>query len=405
MATTASRKGEGTGASRRPDNRGTRPSMNLMLLIALAGIAILAVIAGCTTPSSPPVTGRVPLDQCANQTLTYVNQLLSAQGTTATLDSVAETNGMYRVDVSHLYGQVPLYVTRDCTLLFTDGEEMGAPQPRTTADACADRTLAYVNELLAGQGTASLVKVGEEHGIYQVTIFYQGRQIPLSASPDCALLFSEGLDLTAPPPTPTPTPEPVKTVRPAVDLYVMSFCPFGTQAEATMKPVEDLLGGKADFQIRYITTVTGTTISSVQSLHGAVEAEEDLRQICIQKHAPESIWTYLSRFNAECYPLELNLTGMAECSRNITSSLGIDQTGITACVTGTEGIDLLKTDEGSTEQYRATASPTLIINGVVYEGERTPEAYKQAICGSFTNPPPECATVLTSQQATVTGSC
>jgi predicted DsbA family dithiol-disulfide isomerase len=96
---------------------------------------------------------------------------------------------------------------------------------------------------------------------------------------------------------------------------------------------------------------------------------------------------------------------MRDCSQNVTASLGIDQNKITACATGTDGINLLKTDESLSITHDATASPTLIVNGVVYEGERTPEGYKQAICGSFTNPPPECATVLTSQQATVAGSC
>lgn len=406
MATTASRKGEGTGASRRTDDRGTRPSMKLMLLTALAGIAILAVIAGCTTPSSPPLTGGVPPDQCANQTLTYVNQLLSAQGTVATLASVTETNGMYRVNVSHLGGQIPLYVTRDCTLLFIEGMEMGAPLSGPTASACGDRTLSFVNDYLVSEGTAAiLVNVWEKHGIYQVNVSYQGQQIPLYTNPDCTLLFNEGLDITAPPPTPTPTPEPVKTDRPSVDLYVMSFCPYGTQAEATMKPVVDLLGKKADIRLRYITTVTGTSVSSVRSLHGAVEVEEDLRQICIQTHAPTNIWAYLTRFNAECYPLTQNASVMRDCSQNVTASLGIDQNKITACATGTDGINLLKTDESLSITHDATASPTLIVNGVVYEGERTPEGYKQAICGSFTNPPPECATVLTSQQATVAGSC
>jgi len=407
MAQTGPRAQKGTGTPRpMHDAMRSRAAVDPIVLIVIAAIAVLAVVVILMTSASPPpVVGGVPPDQCANQTLTYVNQLLSAQGTVATLASVTETNGMYRVNVSHLYGQVPLYVTRDCTLLFNDGEEMGAPQPGTTADACADRTLAYVNELLAGQGTASLVKVGEEHGIYLVTIFYQGRQIPLSTSPDCALLFSDGLDITAPPPTPTPTPEPVKTDRPSVDLYIMSFCPYGTQAEATMKPVVDLLGKKADIRLRYITTVTGTSVSSVRSLHGAVEVEEDLRQVCIQTHAPTNIWAYLTRFNAECYPLTQNATVMRDCSQNVTASLGIDGGKIQTCATGTEGIGLLATDEESASENDATASPTLIINGVVYEGERTPEAYKQAICGSFTNPPPECATVLTSQQATVAGSC
>jgi len=262
-----------------------------------------------------------------------------------------------------------------------------------------------VNELLAGQGTATLGNVKEQHGMYQVNVSYQGEEIPLYSSPDCSMLFNEGLDITVPPPTPTPTPEPVKTDRPSVDLYVMSFCPYGTQAEATMKPVADLLGKKADIHLRYITTVTGNNVTSVYSLHGAVEVEEDLRQVCIQKHAPQNLWAYLTRFNAECYPLAQNTTDMLKCSQNITASQGIDGVKIQTCATGTEGIGLLKTDEGSAIANDATASPTLLINGVEYSGSRTPESYKEAICGSFTTLPADCSTVLSSQQAAVAGSC
>ncbi|MDD1652343.1 MAG: DsbA family protein, partial [Methanomicrobiales archaeon] len=350
------------------------------------------------------------LEQCGNQTLTYVNQMLASQGTVATLESVSEVKGMYQVNVTHRGGVIPLYVTRDCSFVFSQqGWEIGAPMSAPTANACGERTVTFVNEYLTGGGTAvTLANVLERHGMYQVNITYEGEQFPLYATVDCSLLFNimgDGLDMSVPPPTPTPTPEPVKTDRPTVDLYVMSFCPYGTQAEGTLKPVVDLLGEKADFRIRYITTVTGTNLSSVRSLHGAVEAEEDLRQICIQKQAPGNFWTYLARFNAECYPLGLDQAGIAECSRNITSSLGIDEKKVTACVTGTGGIDLLKTDEGASEEHNATASPTLIVNGVEYGGDRTPEAYKQAVCRSFTNPPAECATVLSSQTVTATGSC
>ena len=410
MAKTKSKTGEATGASKKPESGGTRLPIDPIILIVIAAIAILAVVVIFMTASSPPPVTGVSSEECGNRTLAYVNQLLASQGTVATLVSVDDKNGMYQVNVSPQGGQIPLYVTRDCTLLFSQvGWEMGAPQSGSTATACGDRTVSFVNDYLVGEGTAAtLANVREQHGMFQVNVSYQGEEFPLYATLDCSLLFNimnDGLDMTAPLPTPTPTPEPVKTDRPTVDLYVMSFCPYGTQAEATMKPVVDLLGKKADIHLRYITSVTGTNVTSVRSLHGAVEVEEDLRQVCIQKHAPQNLWAYLTRFNAECYPLTQNTTDMLKCSQNITASLGIDGVKIQTCATGTEGIGLLKTDEESATEDGATASPTLLINGVEYSGSRTPESYKEAICGSFTTLPADCSTVLSSQQAAVAGSC
>lgn len=139
------------------------------------------------------------------------------------------------------------------------------PVPAVSAQRCGDQTLSYVNQNLATAGTAAtLDTVVELHGMYQVTVAYQGQQIPLYATTDCTLLFMESMDMAAtatgsPTAAPTPAATPVMTDRPVVDLYVMSYCPYGTQAETAMKPVADLLGTKADIRVRFISSVGGTT--------------------------------------------------------------------------------------------------------------------------------------------------
>lgn len=199
---------------------------------------------------------------------------------------------------------------------------------------------------------------------------------------------------------------PVKSARPAVDLYVMAFCPYGTQAETVMKPVVVLLGSKADIRLRYITTVTGTTADSVNSLHGSAEAQEDLRQICIQKYYPEKLWTYIARFNEACYPASGNTETQKVCWMNASTEAGIDLAKIAACASSPEGISLLKGDKADSNKNGASGSPTFIINGVTYSGARTPEAYNPAICNSFENAPAECNTMLSTTQATnAAGGC
>ena len=85
---------------------------------------------------------------------------------------------------------------------------------------------------------------------------------------------------------------------------------------------------------------------------------------------------------------------------------GINTAQIETCASGSQGIALLKTDESDANQNGAMGSPTLIINGVTYNGARTPEAYKEAICNSFTTAPAECNTTLSgSQGATASAGC
>jgi hypothetical protein len=185
----------------------------------------------------------------------------------------------------------------------------------------------------------------------------------------------------------------------------MSFCPYGTQAESIMSPVVDLLKSKTDIRIRYITTITGSTTDSVKSLHGMPEAKEDLQQICINKYYPEKFWAYLNTFNNACYPSWSNATLLASCRKNTTAALSMDSTKIDACADGAEGLALLRADEADSAKDHAAASPMLFINGVLYSGTRTPEAYKQAICKSFGTAPAECSTVLSASASSATGKC
>jgi hypothetical protein len=275
---------------------------------------------------------------------------------------------------------------------------------------CGAKTIAYVNSNLVQQGaSAQLVSTTEEQGLYKLKITYQSQEGTLYTTKDCTLLFTSALNMTTASgvqQAPQATPVPVKSARPVADLYVMSFCPYGTQAETVMGPVVDLLKSKADIRIRYITTISGTTVDSVDSLHGPAEAKEDLRQICINKYYPDKFWAYLSTFNSACYPSWQNAAALVSCEKNTTATLSIDSAKIDACAQGAEGLALLKTDETASAKDGATASPMLFINGVQYSGARTPEAFKQAICNSFETAPAECNTTLSSASATgSTGGC
>jgi len=279
------------------------------------------------------------------------------------------------------------------------------------AQICADKTLNFINNNLVSPGTsATLTSVTEKRGIYEMQVSYAGRDMMIFTTRDCSSLFTSRIDMTGTAgsgtvPVQTAAP-PIKTERPVVDLYVMAFCPGGTYAGNVMKPVAALLGSKADIRVRYLTTSTGTTGASVQSLHGMSEVKEDLRQICILNKNPEKFWEYLGKFNDACYPQYQNAALLDACQVNVTLAAGIDSKIIETCASGKEGFALLRADEALSYKDGASSSPTLIINGQEYRGTRTPDAYKQAICDRFVTPPAECSTILPPLSGTaVSGVC
>jgi len=319
-------------------------------IILLAGIFLITGNAG-GTPAVPP-------NECGAAAITYYNSNLAQANSTISLVSVNEKNGMYQIVVNAQAQNGYFYATKDCSLLMTRFYNM------------------------KGNATPT---------------------ISSSITP-----VSSPKPVTSPKPTtsPTPVPEPVKSARPSVELFVMSFCPFGVQAENAMDPVVGLLGTKADFTVRFIASVQGTTVDSVKSLHGLTEAKEDLRQLCIAKYYPQALWPYLMDVNTQCYPVYKNATQIEFCQKNATATRGIDNQKIEACASGSEGLALLSADEVITKNLKITGSPTILINGQKYVGQRTAEAYKQGICARFDTPPAECSVNLTDLTVAASyGSC
>ncbi len=173
----------------------------------------------------------------------------------------------------------------------------------------------------------------------------------------------------------------VKTDKPAVEVFVMSYCPYGTQIEKGLLPVVKTLGDKADIQIKFVS----------YTMHGEKEFTENLLQYCINKEQPTKFWPYL-----ECF---LKEGTSADCLQTV----GVDQAKTTACVTATtneyklvaSGTDFPIYKEANLK-YGVQGSPTLIVNGVEANSGRSAAALLKTVCGAFNTPPAECSTVLDS---------
>jgi len=347
------------------------------------------------------ITGKITMaltsNEVADKTIDYINKyLLQGQGT-ATLTSVQEVNGLYNLKFNIADKSYDSYVTMDGKLLFPSVNEITGIPENPTEEQILNKVIDYINnELLNGQGTAKLISHTEVEGLYNLKLDISGRQYDSYLTKDGKLLFASVVDMTQTPQTTIQpeTFEPKKTDKPVAQLYVMSFCPYGIQAEKAMKPVVDMLGSKVTIEPHFIVSVSGSTVNS---LHGEYEANEDMRQACIWKnYGQATFWTYVDYLNNNC-----NKGNLDTCWKDAAKSTNIDTTKIENCV-NTDGLTLMKAETALTTQNSVSGSPTLIINGATYNGARTADAYKQAICSAFITPPSECGSTTTTSPVTTT---
>jgi glutaredoxin len=288
--------------------------------------------------------------------------------------------------------------------------------PTISAEEAANRAINYINKyLLRGQGTARLISIEEENNLYHAKLSIAGRTYDSYITMDGKLLFPSAIDLTETPEVPEET-QPTGAFdapdreKPNVKFFVMSYCPFGNQAEKGLEPVFRLLGDKVEWEPHYViysNYASGYPDYCLDeenrycSMHGIQELNEDVRELCMWKYIDHDLWwDFLMKVNDEC-----NSRNVDTCWEPIAKDLGIDTDQIKTCQEN-EAIELLAKEVELNQKYGVRGSPTVFINDQQYNGARTPEAYKQAICSGFISPPDECSEVLSGSAAsTPTGGC
>lgn len=274
-------------------------------------------------------------------------------------------------------------------------------------EQCSGRVKTYIENILPG-ADVDISDVKEDNGLYkmdiEITMQGQSQKIVSYATMDGKLLFPSAIDLEKVPEPSQPSEfDAPDREKPTIELFVMSFCPYGVQAENAMKPVVDLFGDKIDVRVRFIANA-GDTINSSQSLHGINEVMEDLRQLCVMKYYPDKYWDYLMEINNNCYSLYRDSAALDRCWKDAANKFGIDIAKIESSL-ATDGLALLKEDKTIADGYGVSGSPTLIINGEEYYGTRSSEAFKSAICSGFTSPPSECSEALSNSSSAPSGGC
>lgn len=239
----------------------------------------------------------------------------------------------------------------------------------------AENLISFINS--QGGPAAELVSVEEKDGFYEVTVKYDGEDIPVLVTMDGKQLVSQTIPLTGNAVSDTqsqPQQEIPKSLKPKVELFVMSYCPYGTQMEKGILPVLDELGSWIDADIKFVHYV----------MHGDEETEENFRQICIREEQGTKFNAYL-----QCI---LNSTSVYDPANQTQCMIntGINTATIDSCMKErAEGY--YQSDSALSQQYGVQGSPTLVINGVIAESGRSPAAILNTICQAFENVPPQCS--------------
>ena len=252
-----------------------------------------------------------------------------------------------------------------------------------SADSAANSVVSFINNNPNLQSQVTLAKSEKDGQLYKVTLNYQGQEVPLYATLDGKFLVSSIVPLSAdanstgagqnPPPTPTPPADVPKSAKPKVELFIMSYCPYGTQMEKAILPVVSALKNKIDFKLEF-THFT---------LHGEKEDTENFRQICIREEQGTKFLPYL-----QCILNSTNPSGPADvnlCMKN----LKIDTAKVDSCMKD-KVAGYYKIDSDLSQKYGVQGSPTLVINGVQADSARSPDAILKTICAAFNTAPSEC---------------
>lgn len=262
----------------------------------------------------------------------------------------------------------------------------------------------FVEKNLVQPGTKiEVTGVSLEGGLYKVSFTVAKQDVDTYITKDGTKFFPEAIDIaeaekkTAEMKNGTEAKNNVpvpKTDVPEVDLFVMSYCPYGTQAEKGILPVLETLGNKIKFKLRFVDYI----------MHDKKEIDENLRQYCIQKGQPAKLAGYLKCFLKKGEGTESDcMTSMGISAAQVTSCVALTDTQFKI----TDGYNdkskwkggkypAFGVDAEDVQKYGVGGSPSLVINGQKTDSERDPASILKTICGAFNNSPAECEKELSS---------
>jgi hypothetical protein len=264
-----------------------------------------------------------------------------------------------------------------------------------SADVAGERLI----EFASSQGAdATLVGVNDNGEFYEVIVSINGQNLPLYVTKD-GEFFTQALipltgDVVNQQQQQQPSIEVPKSDKPEVELYVFTYCPYGTQAEKGIVPVLKLLGDKIDFKLRQVGAMHDPRGCSGTACYESLEAK---RQLCIEKEYPTKLLDYINEFalDAEIGNCRGDDTCVTPLIDKLYAELGISKAKVDACIE-TDSELLYSAELENSGAQGVSGSPTLIINGEKVQSSRDSASYLETICSAFNTAPAECDEVLSS---------
>ena len=262
-------------------------------------------------------------------------------------------------------------------------------------DAIKAKVEKFLSENVPATAKIGIKDITKDGDMYKITVTVDKQEIPVFVTRDGKkLIQAQGvIDLDQAPAAdagaqnqaPEKTEAEQKTDVPTVDLFVMSYCPYGLQMEKGLLPAIEALGNKIKFNLKFVS----------YTLHGPKEVAENVNQYCIQKTQPTKLDNYLKCFWKDS----------KGASDFCMKSTGINTAQVASCVTDTnkqfnpteKAFDI---DKEENVKFGVQGSPTLVVNGTTISSGRDSASVLKAICTGFTNQPKECSTKLSSTSPT-----
>ncbi|MEI6378461.1 MAG: hypothetical protein WCO55_02285 [Candidatus Falkowbacteria bacterium] len=263
----------------------------------------------------------------------------------------------------------------------------------------------FIKKVLLTDGTAFEVKsIKSNHSVYELEIAIGSSKASSALSLDGKIFYPSSLNIAdalaeqakapAQPAAAAQTATVVtKNDKPVVELFVMSYCPYGTQIEKGIIPAVLALGDKIDFQLKFVD----------YAMHGEKELKENITQYCIDKEQHALLLPYVSCFVA-------SESDSAKC----LGEAKVDKSKLDACFAATDkqyeitatfakGQDAWGSSfppfvvyKADNTKYGVGGSPTLVINGAQVESSRDSQSLLTTICSAFNTKPAECDKTLSS---------
>lgn len=292
--------------------------------------------------------------------------------------------------------------------LVLSGCSLGKASRNLTLKEAKTKAAQFINSNLMNPGSTVTIKdITQDLGMYKVTVILpSGQEVISYMTKDGKKFFPQIMDVaetekqtanqdqtqaqnSQPGPAATVS---VKKDKPEVELFVMSYCPYGTQIEKGILPVLSALGNKIKFDLKFCD----------YSMHGDKELAENMTQTCIEEKEPAKLDTYLGCFlknsdSSSCLSeAKIDTAKIDTCVSALDKQYKITETAQDKSKWPNGNFPPYPVFEADNQKYGVQGSPTLVINGEQIQSDRDSESLLTTICSAFTKAPAECQQKLSS---------